>query len=1123
MKKKLLSILVSFMMIFNLFTPFASYAEETTETDPQENYIVFDVEKFILGLGYVQEPILVPFEKGENCAQILASVLGEDNITYTGSLTSGFYLSRLADEDDTEIDGYSKGRTKDGWLGEFDYTQFSGWMYCVNSTFPNVGMSSYNPKNGDVMRVQFTANGYGADVGGGFGTSAKVANKDKLTTALANINSATNKNKLLSYKNIRAAYKKANDVMSVIGASQSDVDSATTELNEAVANVESDTSATPLTGITLDQQSKEMTVGETVQLKATITPSDTTDDKTITWKTSKSAIATVDDKGLVTAAGEGSCKIYAYAGGYRATFEVTTKKEDESKDFVIEDGVLKQYNGTKEEITIPDTVTSIADGIFKSNKTIKKVTIPDTVTSMGDSVFAYCTSLTSANIPNGLTTIPKETFRGCSALKDVTIPESITIIGSNAFCACSALKSVKLPSKLTTIESSAFYHSALNKFDIPDSVTSIGSYAFTNCKLSGEITLPSSLKTISRGAFSSCIYLKTVNIPASVDTIEGEAFKNCPFLVSIKVMDKTYEDENVIDLSNVTTLQDGVFYDDKTIEKVLLNDNLATISGQTFYNCTSLKEIELPKGLTEIKTKAFYNCQNLKTLTLSKSVKTVASDITANATSLTDIFVEEGNENYQDSNGVLFTKAGQLVIYPQAKTTETFVIPEGATSLSTIKNDYVKKIVIPTSVKTVYGNPYSNCPNLESIEVIEGNANLKAVDGVLYTVSGDTVQKLVSYPSNKQGEEYTVLEGCVGMMSDALSTTVNLKTITVPTTLEKIGYGSIGSKSSVTTINVPNGVTKIPNNIFSDCSSIKNINLPESIESIGNGAFNSCSSLESITIPKGVKSIGNIAFAYCYKLKEVKVYSKDVTIGNNCFNSTDSNITFYGYPKSTIEEYAKANNKNFVAFDAVTVKFDADNGEDVEEKTLLTGKEVLDYTPQAPTKEGYTFVGWYKDTDDITTEYKTGLTYTEDVTYKAKYAHVTMLGAQGKLVSDGKSGIRFGTKIYNDGDEIIEKGTLILPVSFLNEGEGLRLDTPKVAKSVGKVNYEVNKDENYVTYLGTIINIPEAQFHRQMTAAAYVIYKDKAGNKYTVYSQYPNESTSVYDLLGNNVDWNEVW
>ena len=44
-----------------------------------------------------------------------------------------------------------------------------------------------------------------------------------------------------------------------------------------------------------------------------------------------------------------------------------------------------------------------------------------------------------------------------------------------------------------------------------------------------------------------------------------------------------------------------------------------------------------------------------------------------------------------------------------------------------------------------------------------------------------------------------------------------------------------------------------------------------------------------------------------------------------------------------------------------------------------------------------------------------------------------------------------------------------------------------------------------------------------MTAASYVIYKDKTGNTYTVYSQYPNGSTSVYDLLGNNVDWGEDW
>ncbi|MDY4575711.1 MAG: alpha/beta fold hydrolase [Intestinibacter sp.] len=209
------------------------------------------------------------------------------------------------------------------------------------------------------------------------------------------------------------------------------------------------------------------------------------------------------------------------------------------------------------------------------------------------------------------------------------------------------------------------------------------------------------------------------------------------------------------------------------------------------------------------------------------------------------------------------------------------------------------------------------------------------------------------------------------------------------------------------------------------------------------------------------------------------------------------------------EEKVISSNQNSDA----TVTFDPDNGDSVVEKTV--GKEdVLDYTPEEPTKSGYTFVGWYKDIDDITTEYKSGQTYTENVTYTAKWAHVDMLGAQVKAVVDSKSGIRFGTQIYNDGDEIVEKGTLIIPARLIPEGEALTLNTSGIARSVGKVNYEVNEEKNYVTYLGTIINIPEAQFDTEMTASSYVIYKDKAGNEYTVYSPYKNTSTTVNKLLG---------
>lgn len=196
----------------------------------------------------------------------------------------------------------------------------------------------------------------------------------------------------------------------------------------------------------------------------------------------------------------------------------------------------------------------------------------------------------------------------------------------------------------------------------------------------------------------------------------------------------------------------------------------------------------------------------------------------------------------------------------------------------------------------------------------------------------------------------------------------------------------------------------------------------------------------------------------------------------------------------------------------IKVVFDTNNGSDRVEKEVQKD-EVLEYTPESPSKEGYVFVGWFKDVDNITTEYKSGQTYDTDVTYKAKYAHVKMLGAQAKAVVDDKSGIRFGTKIYDDGDKIVEKVTLIIPANLLSEGEALTLDNKKAARSMGKVNYEVNKEENSITYLGTLAYIPKAQFDRELTSVAYVIYKDKAGNEYKVYSPYSNGTISVNKLL----------
>ena len=255
-----------------------------------------------------------------------------------------------------------------------------------------------------------------------------------------------------------------------------------------------------------------------------------------------------------------------------------------------------------------------------------------------------------------------------------------------------------------------------------------------------------------------------------------------------------------------------------------------------------------------------------------------------------------------------------------------------------------------------------------------------------------------------------------------------------------------------------------------------------------------------------------------YKADQGFYWDKTVDTKGNAMGTQQTTYAFEAYRRYRVNENSLYDLTDVpTKVDKVTVKFDADNGEDIITKEVSKGG-TLDSMPQAPTKDGYTFVGWFTDTDDVTTEYKTDATYENDVTYKAKYAHVKMLGAQGRLVVDGKSGIRFGTKLYDDGDKIVEKGTLILPANILAEGEALTLSTPKVAKSVAKALYEVNEKENYVTYLGTIVNIPEAQFDRQITASSYVTYQDKAGNEYTVYSPYSNGSTSVNDILGKTAE-----
>ena len=80
----------------------------------------------------------------------------------------------------------------------------------------------------------------------------------------------------------------------------------------------------PIISIKVNKTSLSMVKGKTEKLVTTINPSDTTDDKTLTWTSSNTKVATVDKAGNVKAVGEGTATITVKtSNGKTATVKVT--------------------------------------------------------------------------------------------------------------------------------------------------------------------------------------------------------------------------------------------------------------------------------------------------------------------------------------------------------------------------------------------------------------------------------------------------------------------------------------------------------------------------------------------------------------------------------------------------------------------------------------------------------------------------------------------------------------------------------------------------------------------------------------------------------------------------------
>lgn len=96
--------------------------------------------------------------------------------------------------------------------------------------------------------------------------------------------------------------------------------------------------------------------------------------------------------------------------------DIITKEEPEeidgtvssdTEDFVVENGILVEYKGSGEIVTIPDGVSGIADnfmqGVFCGHEEIKAVVLPSDMKIVGAGAFCGCSNLLQISVPENTT------------------------------------------------------------------------------------------------------------------------------------------------------------------------------------------------------------------------------------------------------------------------------------------------------------------------------------------------------------------------------------------------------------------------------------------------------------------------------------------------------------------------------------------------------------------------------------------------------------------------------------------------------------------------------------------------------------------------------------------------
>ena len=231
-------------------------AEKRMLENNTAGYFYLSMEKITIGQGYLVKPVKVPYCKGDNLGAALVRYYNINKMyANTGYEKYGqFYLASIVDSGklEAEFPEYIKeyaekngiefrNPRESSSLGEFDYSQFSGWVFTVDNVHSPVGASGVTPKDGMVVRWAFTVVGLGSDcwnTGWGDPIIPVAIDKSNVIKAIADFDSNPEKEELLKDNGVKEAYNTLFADSLNWKADQNVLDNSTSQLSESIKAAE---------------------------------------------------------------------------------------------------------------------------------------------------------------------------------------------------------------------------------------------------------------------------------------------------------------------------------------------------------------------------------------------------------------------------------------------------------------------------------------------------------------------------------------------------------------------------------------------------------------------------------------------------------------------------------------------------------------------------------------------------------------------------------------------------------------------------------------------------------------------------------------------------------------------